>query len=121
MHNSNKINLKLNKKQMENTLWLIWSFNTYNALTLRVAWTRRYGRVYLGVMYQVGVKFFFMGISDVWVVQERWIYVGLPPQYLFNLFSQISIVSHPSQLLTINDNVEVAINFLNALVASGFQ
>ena len=41
MHNSNcKKKLKLNKKQMENTLWLIWLFNSYNALTLKVRWIK---------------------------------------------------------------------------------
>ena len=89
---------------MENTLWLIWLFiNTYNALTLRVRWTRRYASVYLGA-YVLGVcELFLMAIRDVWVVQEHCIY--LSPQYLVNLYCQISIVSHPSQLLTINSNV----------------
>ena len=37
MHNSCKKSLKLNKKnKMENTLLLIWLFNSYNALTLKV-------------------------------------------------------------------------------------
>ena len=35
LHNSCKKNLKLNKKQMENTLWLIRLLNSYNAFTLK--------------------------------------------------------------------------------------
>ena len=38
MHNSCKKNLKLYKKQMENTLWLIQLLNSYNAFTLKVRW-----------------------------------------------------------------------------------
>ena len=38
MHNSCKKNLKLNEKQMENTLWLIRLVNTYKAFTLKVRW-----------------------------------------------------------------------------------
>ena len=41
MHNSNcKKKLKLNKKQVENTLWLIRLFNGYNALTLKIRWIK---------------------------------------------------------------------------------
>ena len=42
MHNSNckKKKLKLTKKQPENTLWLIWLFNSYNTLALKVRWIK---------------------------------------------------------------------------------